>query len=372
MLRPVQHLDCLLIKPVGPACNLKCEYCFYLEKENIFSSPATMKEEVLDATMRQALKTGNHPFSFIWQGGEPLLAGLDFFRRAVELQKKYGGHRTVSNAIQTNGTLLNRDWANFFNDNDFLVGVSLDGPQSIHDYYRRDIGAKGTWSKVHEGAKLCLKQGVATNILSCVTPHSQNHSIELYDYYKREGFRYLQFIPVIETDKNGEPTSFSVAGKAYGKFLTQMFNHWLSDFENGQPTMSIRLFDTLFFTVLGRSAPECSLHETCGSYLTVEHTGEMFPCDFFVEPVHSRGNILEYDPHQMINSNLQRLFGGAKANLPKQCAKCKWKPLCNGGCLKDRRNNPRNQKENYFCRAMKDFLPYAVPHFEALAKRWQG
>lgn len=372
MLRPLQPLNCLLIKPVGPRCNLRCEYCFYLEKEPMFDSLATMSDEILEATIKGALERGNQPFSFIWQGGEPLLAGLDFFRKVVALQKKYGAGRSISNALQTNGTLINKEWAEFFVENDFLVGFSLDGPEHIHDQYRYDASGKSSWAKVAENAKLCLAAGVSINILSCVTSKSVNSAIELYEYFKNEGFQYLQFIPVVEKDENGQATSFSVAGKAYGSFLKTLFDHWRGDFRDGQPQMSVRLFDTLFFAMMGQMAPECGMQKTCGSYLTVEHTGDMYPCDFFVGPAHARGNVLTHPPHDVINSQHQRLFGGAKERVSDACNSCKWKHLCHGGCLKDRRNNPKDGKMNYFCRGMKDFYQHAIPELEKLTKAWQG
>lgn len=372
MLRPLQQLNCLLIKPVGPRCNLRCEYCFYLEKEPMFESLATMSNEVLEATIKGALEQGRQAFSFIWQGGEPLLAGLDFFKKAVALQKQYGGGRSISNALQTNGTLITKEWADFFVENDFLVGVSLDGPEHIHDSYRYDASGNSSWQTVYENAKLCLNHGVSINILSCVTKKSASSAVELYDFYKKEGFQYVQFIPVVERDDKGQTTEFSVAGKAYGQFLTSLFDHWYGDFKNGQPQMSIRLFDTLFFTLMGQVAPECGMQKTCGSYLTVEHTGDMYPCDFFVEPAHARGNVLTHPPQQVMNSKVQRLFGGAKQRLDKQCTQCEWQHLCHGGCLKDRRNNPKNNKVNYFCRAMRDFYPHALPKLKDLAKNWQG
>lgn len=372
MLRPLQELNCLLIKPVGPRCNLRCEYCFYLEKEPMFDSLATMNDEVLEATIKGALERGNQSFSFIWQGGEPLLAGIDFFRKAVALQKKYGAERSVSNALQTNGTLITEEWADFFVENDFLVGVSLDGPEHIHDTYRYDVSGNSSWKTVFEKAKLCLEKNVSINILSCVTSTSVTAAIELYEFYKKEGFQYLQFIPVVERDEKGQTTEFSVGAKAYGQFLRTLFDHWYADFKDGQPQMSIRLFDTLFFALMGQTAPECGMQKTCGSYLTVEHTGDMYPCDFFVEPVHGRGNVMTHPPHDVINSKLQRLFGGAKERVEDTCTSCQWQNLCHGGCLKDRRNNPQDGKMNYFCRAMKDFYPHVIPKLEELTKAWQG
>ena len=332
-----------------------------------------MQDDVLEATIKNSLHQAPSGFSFIWQGGEPLLAGLPFFERAVALQKEYSGDtRAVSNAIQTNGTLLDDEWISFFKKNDFLVGISLDGAQHAHDAHRLDAEGQGTWSIVAANAKKCLDAGVATNILSCVTDYSAKCPEETYEYLTREGFNYLQFIPVIEKDASGKATSFSVSPKAYGKFLCRLFDRWYKDFKNGTPTTSIRQFETLFFTLMGHTGIECGIQKTCGSYLAIEHTGDVYPCDFFVDPAHKRGNVLEHDLHLLVNGKMQRLFGGAKAQISTKCKKCRWIKYCNGGCLKDRRNNPNGFDQNYFCASMKMFLPHAMPKLRELAKRWRG
>lgn len=332
-----------------------------------------MSDDVLEATIKNSLHQAPSGFSFIWQGGEPLLAELPFFERAVALQKKYSADfHTISNAIQTNGTLLNDEWISFFKENDFLVGISLDGTQHVHDAYRVDAQGQSTWSSVASSAKKCLEAGVATNILSCVTDYSSQFPEEIYEFLTGEGFSYLQFIPVIEKDVLGKTTSFSVSPKAYGTFLCRLFDRWYKDFKDGKPTTSIRQFETLFFTIMGHTGIECGIQKTCGSYLAIEHTGDVFPCDFFIEPQHKRGNVLDSDLRLLFNGKMQRMFGGAKAQISPKCKKCQWLRYCNGGCLKDRRNNPNGFDQNYFCASMMMFLPHAMPRLRELAKRWLG
>lgn len=331
-----------------------------------------MSGSVLKTTIQKTLHAAPASFSYIWQGGEPTLAGLDFFKEAVALQQQFGGTRNISNALQTNGTLLTDEWYRFFKKHDFLVGISLDGPEHVHNKYRKNTLGEGTWQQVLTKAKECSAAGVATNILSCVTNYAARYPEEIFDYLTGEGFRYIQFIPVIEKDAQGKATSFSVAAGDYGRFLCRIFDRWVQTFEEGRPTVSVRFFETLFFTLLGHPGPECGLQKTCGTYLAIEHTGDIYPCDFFIDPAHKRGNIMTHDPLQVFNSREQCLFGGAKANVAPKCIKCKWRPFCNGGCLKDRKNNPRGFTQNYFCASMKTFLPHAMPVLKELAARWRG
>ena len=315
-------------------------------------------------------------FTFIWQGGEPTLMGLDFFEWAVALQKRHGAGIRVENALQTNGTLVDENWARFFKRNNFLVGISLDGPRHVHDHSRRNAVGVGSWEKVDAGFRMLLKTGVMVNAVSCVTDFSSQYAREVYEYLKQAGATYLQFIPIVEplTQENGKRgvADYSISPEAYGNYLCTLFDLWHEDFVDGRPTTSIRYFETLFFMLLGHPAPECGSGKECGQYLAVEHNGDVYPCDFFVEPAHKLGTIQEHDPHDLFNSKRQRQFGGAKANLQPVCRSCKWLKLCHGGCLKDRRHNPASFKMNYFCKSLKMFLPHAVPVMRELAKQWRG
>lgn len=381
MLRELQNLSCLLIKPAGPDCNLRCTYCFYQDKESLFpavergmtcSASHRMTMNTLEVLTKDALTKAKNQFSFIWQGGEPTLMGLPFFEKALKLQKKYGAHLQVANAIQTNGTLIDHAWCDFFKKNDFLVGVSLDGCEKTHNRYRMSKGGAGTHAKVLENAKKMLDAGVNVNALACVTSSSAPEVGENYAFLRDAGFQYMQFIPVIEKDQNGKAMDFSVSPKSYGDFLCALFDLWLEDFKDGKPTTSIRLFDTLFFTLLGQPAPECGSRKTCGLYLAVEHTGDVYPCDFFIEKAHRLGSIQEHSLHDLLNSQKQRLFGGAKACLGNDCIQCQWLGLCGGGCLKDRKNNPDGFETSYFCPSMKCFYAHAVPTLQKIIPHWRG
>lgn len=371
MLREFMPLSCVLVKPAGPDCNLRCDYCFYLEKKKFFPGKTRMKDQTLEMLIRQSLN-GKKAFSFIWQGGEPTLMGLDFFGKVVELQKKYGPGVKVSNALQTNGTLLNEEWANFFKENNFLVGLSLDGDEKVHNRHRKNIGHKGTWDIVSKNARMLLDKGVAVNSISCVTEENAVFAASTYKYLRDLGFVYMQFIPIVEKTNNKTLAPFSIASKTYGRFLCELFDTWIADFQNDQPRTSIRTFDSIFFTLRGAQPPECGMFEICGKYLAVEYNGNVYPCDFFVEPGHYLGNVHEHDLNKIFNARKIRTFGGAKADLPKKCTKCEWKKLCQGGCLKDRRNNPRNFRENYFCKGMKIFYEHAVPTLSEMARNWRA
>lgn len=370
MFRNLLPLTCTLIKPAGPACNLACDYCFYLEKKALFPEQTRMSHETLERVIRQSLEGNPRSFSFIWQGGEPTLMGVDFFRTAVELQKKHGPRTRIGNALQTNGTLLDGQWAEFFRENDFLVGLSLDGDEGAHDTHRRTDDGAGTWQEVRNSARLLLDAGVAVNSVSCITADSATRAADTYHFLRDLGFSHLQFIPVVEKGDDRNLAPFSMTPKGYGRFLCDLFDVWLKDFNGGQPSASIRLFDSIFFTIRGMEAPECGMHQTCGKYLAVEHDGSVYPCDFFVEPAHRLGSVHEHSLGDIFNARKIRTFGGAKAMTPSRCKGCEWLALCGGGCLKDRRNNPRNFRENYFCTSMKMFYSHAVPTLAEMAGRW--
>jgi len=375
MLQPRNKpLNSLLVKPAGPDCNLDCTYCFYLEKSELFS-PGThrMSVETLEILIRQAMEQGEPHVSFAWQGGEPTLMGLHWFEQAVEFQKQYGGGKSVGNGLQTNGLLLDSDWAKFLKKYEFLVGLSIDGPQRIHDTYRVTRGRKGSWEVVAAKAKMLMAEGVETNALTVVTSESAEHPEEIYGYLKALGFRYMQFIPCVEgsADDPSAVASFSVSAEAYGRFLVQMFDLWHNDFENGLPTTSIRYFDSVFHKYVGMSAPDCTLGRTCGTYVVVEHNGDVFSCDFFVEPKWKLGNIATDRLDEMLNSDQQTAFGEWKADLPEMCRSCRWLRNCWGGCTKDRIRDPQLTDPNHFCRSYMMFFEHADHIFTEMAVHWK-
>jgi len=367
-------LNSIIIKPAGPDCNLDCTYCFYLEKSDYFNDTKVhrMTLKTLEAIVKQAMQYGSSYFSFAWQGGEPTLMGLPFYKKAVEYQEKYGLGKRVGNGLQTNGILLTNEWAKFLSKYNFLVGISLDGPKHIHDHYRVRKSGNGTWQKVHDNAKKLIAAGVDTNALTVVNDYSAEFPEEIYNFNKELGLNYMQFIPCIETDK-GNPNdiaSFSVSAEKYGIFLIKLFDLWYSDINNGIASTSVRYFDSIFHNYVGLDAPDCTLAESCGSYLVVEYDGSVYSCDFYVQDDWNLGNVMEGRLDEMFNSDRQIEFGNLKANLPLECKTCEWLKKCQGGCTKDRIKNSQDILSNHFCLSYKMFFQHADSKLKELANQW--
>ena len=367
-----KKLTSLLIKPAGPDCNLHCHYCFYLKKSELFPDTHRhrMSQEILEETIRQAMSQSDPEIYFGWQGGEPTLMGLDFFRQAAYIQQKYGTQKSVSNGFQTNGLLINKDWAQFFRAHNFLVGLSLDGPEHIHDRYRRHSSGQGSWAKVVETSKLLLDSEVATNALVVVNDYSVRFPEEIYEFLKSLGLTYMQFIPCLEPDPQnpGKPTNFSVPADQYGDFLLRLFKLWKADLHDGRPSTYIRNFEALLFAFAGLTPPDCTLHKECGDYMVVEHNGEVYSCDFYVQPEWKLGDVKEKRLIDMLNSAPQRKFGKRKSHLPEECKKCQWLLFCRGGCPKERGYLPEPEK-SYFCQSYQRFFQQASPFFRELVER---
>ena len=368
-------LNSILVKPAGPDCNMACTYCFYLEKGELFPENKNhrMREAVLKEMIKQALEQSGTRISFGWQGGEPTLMGLPFFEKAVEFQKMYGQGQIVGNGLQTNGILVDEKWAKFLKEYNFLVGLSLDGPEHIHDLYRSMRGGKGSWNRVVKSAKLMLDHDVAVNALSVVNDYSVQFPKEIYEFHKELGLSFQQYIPCVETDREDPMKSapFSVSSEAYGAFLCTLFDLWLSDFKNGEPTTSIRFFDSVFYGYVGAPPPECTLLPECGVYVVVEHNGNVYSCDFFVESEWQLGNILDNYLVDMLNSSRQRAFGKIKAEIHDTCRNCPWLKHCRGGCPKDRSRNPGDQNLSHFCGSYKMFFEHADTRMKRLAENWK-
>ena len=369
-------LTSLLIKPAGPDCNMACAYCFYREKSAAFPETAVhrMTDEVLEETMRQVFDQPIPALSIGWQGGEPTLMGLPFFEKAVELQVRHGRGKSVGNGLQTNGLLLDRRWAAFLRKYHFLVGLSLDGPEHVHDRYRKRAGGQPSWAAVVDKARMLLAEGVETNALVVVNDYSVRFAEEIYEFHKNLGLVHMQFIPCVETDP-ADPArgaAFSAPAAAYGDFLVRLFDLWLADFRNGEPTTFIRLVDSLFFLYVDREPPECTLLPECGNYVVVEHTGDVFACDFFVEERWKLGNVMDGKLIHMLNSARQNEFGRMKAAVPAACRICSWLRLCRGGCTKDRLRDSRDAGLSHFCAASKKFHAHADAKFLELAAVWKA
>lgn len=368
----MKGLTLLLVKPAGPDCNLDCSYCFYVQHGAAAQDAHRMSDPVLEEMIRQALSGREPHVSFVWQGGEPTLMGLPFYERVVALQQKYGRGKSVSNALQTNGLLLNSEWAAFLREYHFLVGLSIDGPEHVHDRYRRARGGQGSWQDVMDAARLLFAHGVEVNAIAVVTDHAAHYPEEIYAFHRSAGFGHMQYIPCVETDPHdpARAADFSVSAAAYGEFLIRMFDRWRTDFVQGNATTSIRWFDSVFHAYVGLDAPECTLMQTCGVYLVVESNGDVYACDFFVRPEWRLGNLSTAPMRDMLNGATQARFGQWKADLPAACRSCPWLRMCRGGCTKDRIRDVRDEGVSHFCMSYKMFFEHADAPLRQLASAW--
>ena len=356
----------IMTKPRGAICNLDCDYCYFLSKEMLYSgSRFRMANDLLEEYTRQYIAAQRiNRVTFAWQGGEPTLMGLDFFKLALELQQKYRRPgMQIENALQTNGTLLDDEWAAFFHDNNFLVGLSLDGPREMHDAYRKDKGGHGTFDKVMKAVALLKRHNVEFNILTTLNAANADHPLEVYRFLRDEvGTDFIQFIPIVERAnetgfQEGEAiTNRSITGEKYGQFMIAVFDEWV---RKDVGKVFVQSFDTALNSWLGLPSGLCVFDETCGTGLAMEHNGDLYSCDHFVEPKHKLGNLRQLPMLQMVGSEQQRQFGLAKRDtLPRYCRECPVRFACNGGCPKDRvLNTPDGEPGlNYLCAGYKPFF----------------
>ena len=370
-----------MLKPRGPICNLDCGYCYYLAKEKLYpGSQFRMSDEVLAEFTRQYIEAQEVPeVTFAWQGGEPALMGLDFFQRAVALQQQYRkpGMR-IDNAFQTNAVLLDEAWCRFFKRHRFLVGVSLDGPQELHDDYRVDKGGGPTFQRVMAGLALLKKHAVDYNVLVCVHAANAGHPLRVYRFLRDEvGAEFMQFIPIVERERGSgsqkaiRVTGRSVTGRQYGDFLIAVFDEWV---RRDVGRVFVQSFDVALAAWLGQPPSLCVFQETCGQAMAMEHNGDLYACDHFVEPAHRLGNIQDVPLVNMVRSARQQRFGEAKREaLPPVCQACPVRFACNGGCPKDRTlSTPGKQgRLNHLCEGYKAFFTHidAPMQFMAAAIR---
>lgn len=375
----------LMAKPAGPRCNLHCEYCFYLEKKAFFSGEDFhMADAVLEAYIRKYIASQPGPsVGFAWQGGEPTLMGIDFFRRALALQQKHSQGKTISNALQTNGTLLDSSWCAFLAQNNFLVGLSMDGPAMVHDRYRRDRAERPTHEAVLRSLKMMQQYGVETNVLATVNRESSRYPLEVYRFFREQGVRFIQFIPIVERtadgeaenpggplagppslnreEKTGRVTDWSVRPKDYGEFLVRVFKEWV---RNDVGNIFVMNFEWTLAAWAGMGAGVCTLSPRCGRNLILEHNGDIFSCDHFMYPSYRLGNILEDDLPGMVFSDRQIAFGASKeTELPACCHACDVLFACRGGCPKHRfAKSPDGEPGlNYLCTGFKRFYRFVNP-----------
>lgn len=360
----------IMAKPIGPICNLGCEYCYYLEKEQLYphSEDFRMSDRALEQFVAQYIQANPGPHvDFAWQGGEPTLMGLDFFRSAVALQQKHlPPGWTCSNSLQTNGTLLNEQWCQFFRENRFLIGISIDGPAHLHDHYRVDKGQQPTHDRVMRGLRLLQSHGVEYNALCVVSRLNAEHPLEVYRFFKESGITWLQFIPLVEHLEDESVSDRSVSGEAYGAFLTAVFDEWV---RNDVGRVFVQTFEVCLSVWDGQPASLCIFAETCGRGLALEHNGDVYACDHFVEPAYRLGNMQVIPVHELADSPAQVQFGLAKRDtLPRQCRECDVRFMCNGGCPKDRflLTAAGEPGLNYLCDGYRRFFRYADPYFKEM------
>jgi uncharacterized protein len=344
----------LLIKPASAVCNLDCSYCFYLDRDAdpYKSLPARrMTTETLERLVDTYLFYSYPNSVFAFQGGEPTLAGLPFFEKLVEFQQSHGRNgQSVSNAMQTNGVLLDQNWCDLFRRYNWLLGISLDGPQEVHDLYRVNKEGRGTWKRVMESVELLKKQGVEFNILCVLSQANVGKPKELYRFYRSLGIDNVQYIPLAEFDAAGNPLPFTITAEQYGRFLCETFDVWWPE----RRKMRIRFFDNIAEALAGQKPGSCTLHETCDSYVVVEYNGDVYPCDFFVEGAWKLGNI-ELDSWPEIARRTRRYsFASKKTLAHPECQVCEYQSICHGGCPKFR-HGPHHSFDDldYFCQAYK-------------------
>ena len=388
----------IMVKPIGPKCNLDCTYCFYLEKEILFGDGERWKmdDAVLEAYVKRYIEAQPaDPVTFAWQGGEPTLCGVDFFEKVVKWQKTYGKGRQIDNAFQTNGTLLDDDWCAFLKRENFLVGVSIDGPADLHDAYRVKRNGEGTHAEVMRGIENLKKHRVDFNTLTCVNRMNADRGAEVYSFLKRIGSRYMQFIPIIERLPDAEAerlglshatppkfaeeddnldapvTEWSVQPKAYGRFMWSIFKRWV---QQDVGKIYVQLFDVALGKWAGVRGGLCVYEETCGRAMALEHDGSLYSCDHFVYPEYRIGNITEQSMAEMADSPAQEAFGNMKRDaLPGFCLQCAFKFTCNGGCPKHRfLLTPDDEPGlNYLCSGYRFIFGKMDPYMKAMAELYR-
>lgn len=365
----------IMAKPAGASCNLDCSYCFYRKKAELYPGGSfRMSEEVVESYLRQTLEAHRVPeVTIAWQGGEPTLLGLDFFRRAAELLRAYArpGVR-VAQTLQTNGIMLDEEWCEFLREEGFLVGLSLDGPRERHDAFRRDHQGRGTFDRVMRAARLLQEHGVAFNVLATVHAANGDYPVECYRFFRDElKAEYLQFIPIVERHPDpagGLVTAESVRPEQFGRFLIGVFDEWV---RHDVGRVFVQFFDGVLASYLRGYATLCVLQPTCGLGMALEHTGDLYSCDHFVDPEHLLGNLLERPLVEMVASEQQRAFGRAKSEaLPRYCRECEYLFTCYGECPKNRLlSTPEGEAGlNYLCAGLKAFFKHTERPMRLMAE----
>lgn len=358
-------------KPTSYQCNIKCDYCFYLEKEEQFTHQGWMDDKTLESFIKNYINASGEEVYFTWQGGEPTMAGLEFFRKAVNWQKQYCQNKKIHNALQTNGILLNDGWCQFLKEHDFLVGISIDGPQELHDRYRQTRSGKGTFEKVIAAIDLLKKYAIEFNTLTVVNNVNVRHPLKVYEFLKSIGSRHLQFIELLETS---EPNSrfeqrpdsykiidFSVPATDYGNFMSAIFKAWV---RNDVGTIFVRQFESFVSRFLGNGHTSCIFQEACRDNFVIESNGDLYECDHFVYPEYKIGNIA----HASLPSLKSTRLTAQKQVLASECLACMYKPICNGGCPKHRITRGTGGQISYFCVGYKILFVTMTPYMNAFVE----
>ena len=372
----------VMLKPAGAHCNLACKYCYYLEKNKLYPTAQRhlMSDEMLELFTREYIEAQTmNQVLFTWHGGEPLLRSIDFYRKALSLQQKYAGSRRIDNVIQTNGTLLTDEWCEFFAQNHWLVGISIDGPQPYHDHYRLTAAGKPSWKKVMQGIKLLKKHGVEWNAMAVVNAYNANHPLEFYRFFKENGCQFLQFTPIVErltrhedgrtlaslADKDEISLSeASVAPEQWGYFLCAIFDEWV---RKDVGKIFVEIFDCTLANWMGISPGICAYSKECGHAGVMEHNGDVYSCDHFVFPEYKLGNIRDHSLIYMLYGEQQQEFSRLKhSSLPRQCKECDMEFACHGECPKNRfmKDQYGDSGLNYLCPGYYHYYQHVAPYMD--------
>lgn len=372
----------VMLKPAGAHCNLACKYCYYLEKNKLYPTAQRhlMSDEILEQFTREYIEAQTmSQVLFTWHGGEPLLRSIDFYRKALSLQQKYAGGRRIDNVIQTNGTLLTDEWCEFFAQNHWLVGISIDGPQPYHDHYRLTAAGKPSWKKVMQGIKLLKKHGVEWNAMAVVNAYNANHPLEFYRFFKENGCQFLQFTPIVErltrhedgrtlaslADKDEISLSeASVAPEQWGYFLCAIFDEWV---RKDVGKIFVEIFDCTLANWMGISPGICAYSKECGHAGVMEHNGDVYSCDHFVFPEYKLGNIRDHSLIYMLYGEQQQEFSRLKhSSLPRQCKECDMEFACHGECPKNRfmKDQYGDSGLNYLCPGYYHYYQHVAPYMD--------
>ncbi len=355
----------LLIKPASSACNLRCQHCFYTEKKLYDIPMGRMSAETLEKLITEYAKLPLHSYNFIWQGGEPTLMGLDFYKLAIKLQKTHlPSHAPVENYLQTNASLIDDEFAAFLSQEDFLVGISIDGQEDFHNHYRVFADGTGSFTRVMQSYELLKKHKVKTNVLTLISSYNVEHIAEIYSWLKSEDVMFQQYIPCVEFNDENKPEKYSVTPKAFGNALCRLFDAWIKD----RCVVNIRYFEALLQRIILNTPGMCQFGKSCKQYAVVEHNGDIYPCDFFVEERLILGNIKEHTFEEMIKSKKYEKFNNEKTNYSLKCKQCQYLTFCFGDCQKHRIKTKKSKlPHSWLCEAYQIFFAYALPELQKIS-----